>query len=137
MNSWVLTIDTATGVERSDHEIDSEQGLTQRLQDVVRRREGSAMLKPPGPTGEFLLVGVEGDSAFAHFDPQEGGGPYLWARSSPPAPDEEFVEFNLGGTATEVPRHRCIPVAEMLSIAKHYYKTAKLPKTSDWEEDEG
>jgi hypothetical protein len=46
--------------------------------------------------------------------------------------DEDEVEFIVGGTATPVPRDRCVPVRTMLEVIEYYLKHEELPNWLEW-----
>ena len=115
---------------------------------IIRNEEGSAILSQTEIGGksrsDFLLVGVSGSAAFAHFNPIDPVGtrperyrPYLWAVcENGNSVTQEPVEFDIGGTDTNVPIQRCITPDQMLQIAIDYFNSGALPVSVPWEEDD-
>jgi|SRR5579872_3972709 len=140
MSSWLLTLDATGSVPKRELKIDSLNQLNMGLQKLANSKEGSATLCGSGKTGDFLVLGVEGDLAFSQFipmdpvdTPPEKCRPYQWALASESHDDEPDLEFSLGGTPTDVTRRRCITVEKMMEIAKHYFETQELLKGVTWE----
>jgi hypothetical protein len=129
---WSLNLSPFRGKPREDYVITSESQLIELTDELIRQREGCGFLK----NDEIcLLFGVEGDKAIGHYYLASAKGDYFWAISSHEKSDG-YIEFNIGGTSTEIPMHRCISIDVMVKIVRHFYRTGRRIEGVDWETDE-
>jgi hypothetical protein len=148
MLKWYLNVDPAGSHPKQQRIVASVDELEDALMPIIENGEGSAILSQTEigarEKSDFMLVGVCGDAAFAHFNPIDPPGTpqnqfrdYLWAVSvnRTPATDED-LEFDIGGTSTPIPARRCIPKERMLSIVKEYFEKQILSDSVEWEVDD-
>jgi hypothetical protein len=133
---WIVSVDCTKDHPSSRHHVSTEQEMLKTVHQIASQREGSFSLSPYGLgfDQESLLCGIAGDFAFAHFIPRHPSDPRmpLWATSCQ-GKTGTFVDFNVGGTLTEVPTHRCIPTNLLIEICKHYFATLSLLSSIRWE----
>lgn len=60
--------------------------------------------------------------------------PYCMVVGNPVAPDGDF-EFDVGGTPSPIPLRRCIPMEQVITLAKHFYMHGEFPAGTEREED--
>ena len=129
---WSLNLSPFRGEPSKDYVISSESQLVELVDELIKQREGCGFLKN---AEACLLFGVEGDKAICHYYLISGKGGYLWAISSDKRVDT-YIEFNISGTSTEIPMHRCIPIDVMVEIVRYFYQTGKRLEDVKWEADE-
>jgi hypothetical protein len=86
------------------------------------------------PEGDCLAIGIGNPYACVMYMNKSGAPPYLWAIGGIERPGE-YIEFDVEGTPTPIPMHRCLPFDKVIDIAAHYFKNEKLPEYVAWEED--
>lgn len=131
MNKFVLQIfSSPTNVNGSEKPLRDAKDLIQFLDKFVRDGEGAAWIIRNDD--DRLLIGIEGSDACVHYYPESRGGDYLWLVSNPPKKHEEKVPFNVGGTETEIPKHRCVSVSQMRNAALYFFEKGELVP-GNWE----
>jgi hypothetical protein len=133
MNKFVVHIESSPTTKRVDVPLRDAKDLVNFLDKFIHDGEGAASITRNDD--DFLLLGVEGSYAFVHYDPQSRGGDYLWLSGGQKKENEERVPFNVGGTETEIPKHRCVSVDEMRNAALHFFEKGELPR-ANWEVDD-
>lgn len=89
-----------------------------------------------GENGYDLLVGI-GARGFAQYSRTDGSPPYLVAVAPSEAGREESadeIEFVMGGTATPIPIHNCMPFHHVREIGRHFLETGHVHPGFTWEE---
>jgi hypothetical protein len=130
MKKWTLTCLPCGAAKQTQITVASVEDLMAGLNELVVRGQGCAILQMY-EKNEDLLVGVEGTHAFAALEIRSDPKYRLrtiWATTSSPETDEEFIEFNMANECTEVKRGRCIAIERMLSIACDYFTDGKHPE---------
>jgi hypothetical protein len=103
------------------------------VSDILESGEGSALLQHDND--EYLLFGVDGNYGFVQYDPGSKGGEYLWLKESDLAFNEDTMSFNVGGTETEIYKHRVINKNLVLETLLYFFKKGILIG-KEWEVDE-
>jgi hypothetical protein len=85
--------------------------------------------------GGALTIGVGGPLGCAFYISASGDPPYFSTRGPWKDREEEFVVFNVGGTAMEYPLSICLPSEEIIEIALHFFRYNTLYDRVKWEED--
>lgn len=85
-----------------------------------------------------MLFGVEHDVACIQFCPHDPVNTpetnlrnVLWAVDNDNQNDG-FVEFNFGGTGTEINARNCISPSRLIPLAKQYFAEKKLSNLVEW-----
>lgn len=135
MGDWIIAIGARPGTHPRTRECRSLADLESELDSLQRAGEGTLLVE--SPSGDFLLVGIEGHVAFAQFCPDDPPGvpiskcrPVQWATQG--GATDKFVEFNIGGTATDISMEFCIEPSLMKAAALHYLATEELLETVNW-----
>ena len=86
-------------------------------------------------SGDYLTISISGTFALIIFHQASLDPPYLSPVVAPQGivPEEAHVESTIGGTPTPVSRNRCVSIATMLEIVRHYLERGKLPSWVEWE----
>jgi hypothetical protein len=131
----IVTVNQTDRMPHSVHHPATDEELVAIIARIASFHEGSLLICPFGFYGrESLSCGIEGEYAYAHFhtrDLQVSPGS-LWA-TRPIEKVETMIGFNVGGTLTEIPLHRCIQVETMIRIARLYFNTLSLLPDVVWE----
>jgi hypothetical protein len=125
---WCLLFKTGS-LRPARLRIRSERALVRAVAQMIAR-QGAATLffEKEGPSLScFVVDGL----ASASYDPNSSEQPYRVLRSRQDA-DGELVIFNVGNTATEIQRYRCVPVDDLGAVALHFYKTKQLLESDRW-----
>jgi len=115
--------------------VTTEEDLKQRLLTLPLEEDPSLLLIHE--SGDHMFVAFRSDSAVVIFRPVARDKRHLSVSVNPgfkPSSDADYVEFMVGGTATPIPKDRCIPRATGVEVALHYFSRAALPKTVHWVE---
>ena len=81
-----------------------------------------------------LTIDVDEHIGCILFGDRSGDPPYCMVVGNPEAPEGDF-EFDVGGTPTPIPLRRCIPMEQVITLAKHFFKHGEFPAGTEWEED--
>jgi hypothetical protein len=132
----IVTVNQTAQIPRSAHFPATDDELVSLIARIASFHEGSFMICPFGfrHDRESLSCGIEGEYAYVHFhprDPRDSREP-LWATRQIEKVDT-MIGFDVGGTLTEIPLHRCIPVDTMIRIARQYFNTLSLLPDVVWE----
>ncbi len=99
---------------------------------LVRYSEGQPqMIFLQAPSGDGLTIGVGGPLAYIEYTQASGDPPYLAAQGDSNSWDD-VVEFDAGGTATEIPLAFCIPIQKAITIATHFFTHRSIPGDVEW-----
>jgi hypothetical protein len=85
------------------------------------------------PSGDCLTIGIGGPLACVMHTQASGRPPYLIAIRDMEN-QEDFVEFDAGGTPTPIPVYQCLPYDEMVNVAVSFFYNKSLPQNVQWEE---
>src|SRR5215472_15970874 len=119
---WVLGFSAVRHMPSMEVPISNISELRDGVSQLMQRREGAAILYVLGNDRECLSFGVEGHLAYVtHIPPRESDTPVLWA-STGQFSGEDFVEFNVGDTPTEILLRLCIPAERLLSVLEHFFR---------------
>ncbi len=134
--NWLAVVDYNGKHARYEKPISSETELLNLANELVRSGDETLYLHPFGNNRnrEYMLIGIKDELAFVQFvpcDPTHVRVP-VFARSKAPS-SEIDVGFNVGGTLTEIPLHRCIPSETVLRVCRHYFSTLALLPDVSWE----
>jgi hypothetical protein len=108
-------------------------------EEELRRVLGALQVSEPrfvdliAPSGGCLTIGIGRPLACVIYTQAFGRPPYLTALGN--MDDQEgFVEFDAGGTPTEIPANQCIPYDEMVNVAVYFFNNESLPQNVRWDE---
>ena len=131
--TFTLKIDESPFTKNREVAITSSDCLQKEVSDILESGEGSALLQHD--KDDYLLFGVEGNYGFVQYDPGSKGGDYLWLKESETGFDEDTINFNVGGTDTEIYKHRIIDKDLVLESLLYFYEHGGLIEKV-WEIDE-
>lgn len=99
---------------------------------LLRYSEGEPqMIFLQAPKGDDLTIGIGGPLAYIQYTQASGDPPYLAARGESSS-WHEFLEFDAGGTATEIPIALCIPLERAIEIAVCFFEHGHIPDDIEW-----
>ena len=133
MKKFVLKIDQSPFTKNREMEIASRDDLKKEITEILESGEGSALLQHNND--DYLFFGVEGNYGFVQYDPGSKGGDYLWLNESGLTFNEDTVSFNVGGTDTEIYKHRIINKSLVLEALLYFFEKGALIEKK-WEIDE-
>jgi len=114
-----------TGYLRS---VESPEWLSKRLDDMVEHGEISAILVDRR-SGSFLLFAVRGEISCVQSNPHPSlARPYQWASEFADAMSGDEVEFNIGGTSTDMPMAWCVRPETMKKIVMAFFASGELDR---------
>jgi hypothetical protein len=82
----------------------------------------------------YLTIGVGKPYGFAQFTNNQDNRPYLITTNPAIEASTENVEFDSGGTITQVPIHYCLEIDTIIEIAVFFFKYGKIPENVYWQE---
>ena len=85
------------------------------------------------PSGDCLTIGIGGPLAYVMYTQASGRPPYLIVIRDMDD-QEDFIEFDAGGTPTPIPAYQCLPYDEMVNVAIYFFNNESLPQNVRWEE---
>ncbi len=87
------------------------------------------------PNGDLLNIGIGGSRGSVTFATQlmVEEGRTLDVVGTGEEDEDEYVYFDVGGTATPVAVGSLIDVSDVIQIAKHFLATGDIPRTYEWE----
>lgn len=133
MSSFVIKFDESPFIKKHDISVCSVKSFKKEINKLLNATEGSAILQRDND--DFLFFGVEGDLGFVQYDPGSKDGEYLWVKNLNLEKSDEIISFNIGGTETEIYRHRCVDKSTLLKTALYFFEYGKLID-ADWEIDD-
>jgi len=107
----------------------------EELRNVLGALQGSEpqFVDLIAPSGDWLTIGIGGSLACVMHTQASGRPPYLIAIRDM-EDQEDFVEFDAGGTPTPIPAYQCLPYDEMVNIAIYFFNNGNIPQNVEWEE---
>jgi hypothetical protein len=104
--------------------------------ESLKNQEPQIVLLEIQDFGVFTL-GISLEWGFVEFMDTNGDPPYLLATEKEPKEfNEDYLEFDSGGTPTPILLNNCIPVEMLIRIAVDVSKSRELPKYIEWKEEE-
>ncbi len=114
--------------------IEDPVSLTSLLEDSRRRRP--FFLELEGANGYKLTIGIGGPLGCVQFASTDGEPPYMVAVSGDGEQSDEpsVVEFLAGGTASPVPRNRCLPFDVVKKLVFRFFEHGDRSPEVQWED---
>lgn len=114
--------------------VSSRGELIEALQDSKGKNSCVYILRSSGK-GE-LTCGISKSFGFVQYTTLDQSLPYLIAAKDKPRKDistfTDFIEFDAGGSPTQIPKELCIPIEDVFRIAAEYFFDDKLSDDFFW-----
>ena len=114
-------------------EITSDEDLSTFLSEC--KKFGQVILNLVSVDFGNLTIGIGHIYGFVEYINAKAEPPYLLAKQKNDEGDQiddEYIEFNAGGTVTPIPNNLCIPMNLVERVTLYFYKKKELPTFVDW-----
>lgn len=81
-----------------------------------------------------LTIGIGRPYGFVQFIGNDNLPPYLVATQNNVDESSSYVEFDAGGTKTQILKSNCLEFDTVIEIAVFFYKNGRLPEYINWQE---
>ena len=112
--------------------VQSENLLRELLTNISAQDKGVIILA--SPDNGSLTIGLTNSYGFVEYMNNNKTPPYLIATDPERQYEDVFLEFDSGGSNTEIPASKCLPIEKVIDVVIYFFNNRKLLESVEWQQ---